>query len=307
MMSGRLLAAVAVVGAVVLAIGDQVSGGERLGVVGKQGELSPEETTTSSPPPTTARTFAAPVPTTTVAPPPPAITPVVSNGPRTRPLVALTFDSDMNEAMLRSLNSHRVASYDATPVVDVLQEMKVPATFFLTGMWVERYPETAARIAADPMFEAANHSYSHRSFAQPCYGLPAVPPGEMAADVQRAFDAIRVKVPQVKPYFRFPGGCYNEAALRALAPLGITGIQWDVVGGDPFNQSPDSIVQASLAKAQPGSIIVLHSTFGTAPMTAKALPRIIAGLKAKGLTPVTLSELLNHPAAAKPNPPHAEF
>ena len=63
--------------------------------------------------------------------------------------IALTFDSNMTDAMLRRLDAHQVDSYANTAVVDELEARHVPATFFLSGKWVERYPGLTRRIAAD--------------------------------------------------------------------------------------------------------------------------------------------------------------
>ena len=51
-----------------------------------------------------------------------------------------------------------------------------------------------------------------------------------------------------------------------------------------------------MSRARPGSIIIAHAN-GRGYHTAEALPRAIAGLKAKGYEFVTVSELL---AAGKP-------
>lgn len=218
--------------------------------------------------------------------------PVVEHGSRNVPLVALTFDGDMTEGMLRKLDTGVASSYDGAPVVDELQRMRVPATFFLTGLWAQRYPATARRIAADPLFEVGSHSYSHRAFAIPCFGLEPVPVVQMADDVRRSYELIRAQVPGATQYFRFPGGCHDAAALGALGGVGVTAVQWDVVSGDAFGTSVDKIVRQSVGGASNGSIIVMHATLGNAPLTAKALPRIVEGLRAKGLRPVTISELL---------------
>jgi peptidoglycan/xylan/chitin deacetylase (PgdA/CDA1 family) len=218
--------------------------------------------------------------------------PVVENGPRRGNRVALTFDSDMTAGMRQKLRDRKIASYDGEEVVDVLTASKTPATFFMTGMWAEVYPDTARRMGSDPLFEVGSHSYSHRAFSQPCYTLEPVPVDDMAADVRRSYESIRAVVPRPVPYFRFPGGCHDTAALTALAPLHLTAVQWDVISGDAFGTDPDSIVRNCVGKANPGSIVVMHSTLGTAPLTPKVLPRVIEGLRAKGLTPVKLSDLL---------------
>lgn len=222
-----------------------------------------------------------------------ALPQVVSHGRRDRPLVALTFDSNLTRFMLGELRSGRVRSFDNRAVVDELEAMRVPATFFLSGLWVLQYPQEVRRIASDPLFELGSHSYAHRAFHLPCYGLGALPESEMAADVVESEAVLRRFSPHVTSYFRFPGGCYDARALRAIARTGVTVIQYDVPSGDAFGTSVSAIVRGTLRHARPGSIIVMHITGGnTAPLTARALPGVVAGLRDRGLTLVRVSQLL---------------
>src|SRR4051794_26483021 len=75
----------------------------------------------------------------------PAAEPVIVHDSATLPQIALTFDSNMTDAMLRSLDSGRVKSYANVAVIDELQRSHTPATFFLAGKWVERYPDVTRR------------------------------------------------------------------------------------------------------------------------------------------------------------------
>ena len=114
----------------------------------------------------------------------------------------------------------------------------------------------------------------------------------MAEDVRRTFTVLAPFGGRQTRYFRFPGGCYDDQALDALAPLGLTVIQWHVVSGDPFATAARPIVQAVLTGVRPGSIVVLHITEGNAQYTDEALPAILDGIAARGLQPVPLSDLL---------------
>lgn len=221
--------------------------------------------------------------------------PVLTHGVAGANRVALTFDSNMTDAMLRRLDTGEVDSYANVAVVDTLQARHIPATFFLAGKWVQRYPELTRRIAADPAFEIASHSYAHRGFTAHCYQLEPEPPTDMAADVERSFAVLAPFGGRQTRYFRFPGGCYDAAALRAIAPTHATVIQYDDVGGDPFNPDSSSIATNVLRQAHDGAIVVLHITKANAPRTADALPGVIDGLRARGYRLVTLSELLSAP------------
>ncbi|MEU6391041.1 polysaccharide deacetylase family protein [Streptomyces sp. NPDC046939] len=208
-----------------------------------------------------------------------------------RRTVALTFDADMtaDQGARAAAGEH----FDNPRLIAALRALRVPATVFMTGRWAEQYPAQAKDIGGDPLFEVANHSYSHYAFTPGCYGLPTVPARRMRADVERAFAAFHeAGVRHVVPYFRFPGGCYDRAALRALAPTRVTAVQWDVVSGDAFATDPGPVERQVLAGVRPGSVVVLHCTRSAAPTTERVVRAVVPALRAKGYRFVRVSELL---------------
>jgi peptidoglycan/xylan/chitin deacetylase (PgdA/CDA1 family) len=217
---------------------------------------------------------------------------VVLHGPARRARIALTFDSNMTDTMLRRLASGEVDSYANAAVLDELEASRTPATFFLSGKWIERYPELSRRIAADPDAELASHSYAHLGFTDHCYDLGVLPREQMAADVEHSFAVLASLGGHQTRFFRFPGGCYDPSAVAAIAPTGATPVQYDVVGDDAFTTQTAPIVRSVLSRAHDGAIVVLHITKANAPRTADALPIIISGLRARGFDLVTLSALL---------------
>ncbi|MFJ1696170.1 polysaccharide deacetylase family protein [Streptomyces sp. NPDC088252] len=234
-------------------------------------------------------------PTTTRQPPTPApggLTPVFAHGARTgEKVVALTFDADMtaDEGPRAAAGEH----FDNPELIALLRRLKVPATVFMTGRWVDEYPAQARSIGADPLFEVANHSYSHYAFTSPCYGLPTVAKGDMRGDVERAFAAFRkAGVRNVVPYFRFPGGCYDDAVRRALAPERVTAVQWDVVSGDAFATNADAVAQQVLDGVRPGSLVVMHCTRSAAPVTDRAVGQVVPELRRRGYRFVKVSDLM---------------
>ncbi|MET9431168.1 polysaccharide deacetylase family protein [Streptomyces sp. NPDC003036] len=250
---------------------------------------------TASPSPSLSPTRVAPRTPPTMAPGPGGLTPVFTRGlARAGKTVALTFDADMTAG--QGPRAARGERFDNPELIATLKRLEVDATIFMTGRWAEQYPDQAKAIGGDPRFEVANHSYSHYAFKAPCYGLPALDSGDeraMAADVRRAFDAFRAAgVRNVVPYFRFPGGCYDDAALRALAPARVTAVQWDVVGGDAFATDPDAIAEQVLAGVRPGSLVVLHCTRSAAPATEEAVRTIVPELRKRGYRFVKVSELM---------------
>lgn len=98
--------------------------------------------------------------------------PVVGHGPRSGNLVALTFDADMTDSMLANLRNGRVRSYANLRIIELLERERIPATFFLTGKWVERYPDLTRRLAGNSRFELANHTYGHLAFTRTATACP---------------------------------------------------------------------------------------------------------------------------------------
>ncbi|WSI35577.1 polysaccharide deacetylase family protein [Streptomyces sp. NBC_01341] len=206
-------------------------------------------------------------------------------------VVALTFDADMtaDQGPRAAAGEH----FDNPGLIASLRRLAVPSTVFMTGRWAQEYPAQARAIGSDPLFEIANHSYSHYAFSSPCYGLPSVAEKDMRRDVEKAFTAIRrTGARNVVPYFRFPGGCYDDASLKALAPTGVTAVQWDVVSGDAFATDADAVAEQVLAEVKPGSLVVMHCTRSAAPVTDAAVRRIVPELRERGYRFVKVSELM---------------
>jgi peptidoglycan/xylan/chitin deacetylase (PgdA/CDA1 family) len=242
--------------------------------------------------PASATSGAAPSRPPTLAPGPGGLTPVFKNGPRTPDkTVALTFDADMtaDQGARAAAGEH----FDNPELIATLRGFKVPATVFMTGRWADEYPKEARSIGRDPLFEVANHSYSHYAFTHDCYGLPTVSTDRMRADVERAYASFKkAGVPDAMPYFRFPGGCYDQQALRTLSAAGVTAVQWDVVSGDAFATDADAVAQQVLDGVRSGSVVVMHCTRSAAPATERALRTIVPELRKKGFRFVKVSELI---------------
>jgi peptidoglycan-N-acetylglucosamine deacetylase len=220
---------------------------------------------------------------------------IVWYGSRDKKVVALTFDADMTPDMAAHLTSGEVATYNDTRITDYLVQEQVPATIFMSGMWIELYPEEAKKLAANPLFEIGNHTYSHPSLSGECYGLAQIPEEQYQFEVAKVQE-IAAQVMQVRPkYFRFPGGCYDQKVLGMVAKEGLVTVHWDVISHDGFNHSQEEIIHNVLSETQNGSIIVMHlGGEPNTPETANALPDIVAGLRARGFQFVTVDELL-HP------------
>ncbi|MEU0116410.1 polysaccharide deacetylase family protein [Streptomyces bobili] len=283
----RRLAAISVLGASVLGAVLTACGTTEAPRAARQAPARPSPST-----PSPARPSPAASRPPTLAPGPAGQAPVFAHAPRTRDkTVALTFDADMTaDQGGRAAAGER---FDNPELIAALRASKVPATVFMTGRWAEEYPVQARTIGLDPLFEVANHSYSHHAFTDDCYGLPTVEPDAMRADVERAYAAFRkAGVPDAMPYFRFPGGCYDRQALRAVHGTGVTAVQWDVVSGDAFATDADAVARQVLEGVKPGSVVVMHCTRSAAPVTERAVRAIVPELRRRGYRFVKVSELI---------------
>ncbi|MFI9599469.1 polysaccharide deacetylase family protein [Streptomyces sp. NPDC052043] len=277
----RRITAVCALGAALAACGG--TGASRAGLTAPSPSASASPSTAAKPSPSRPPAL---------TPGPGGLTPVFSHGPRTKgKTVALTFDADMtaDQGPRAAAGEH----FDNPQLIATLRALKVPATVFMTGRWAEQYPDQARSIGSDPLFELANHSYSHYAFTANCYGLPTVPSDRMRSDVEGAYEAFRkAGVPHPMPYFRFPGGCYDRQSLRALSGLGVTAVQWDVVSGDAFATDADAVVRQVLDGVRPGSVVVMHCTRSAAPTTERVVRAVVPELRKRGYRLVKVSDLI---------------
>jgi peptidoglycan/xylan/chitin deacetylase (PgdA/CDA1 family) len=223
------------------------------------------------------------------APPPreasataPARAPFAIRGVTTRePVVALTFDAC---ATLRQPNG-----FDRR-VFDILSAEHVPATFFLSGRWVEKHPRAAKVIAAAPFVELGNHSYSHPR-------LTLVRKERLRMQIRRTNKILEQRLGRAPLSLRPPAGAWNAEVVAAANREQLPVVTWTVVSGDVGGHVPSArMVSRVVEEARPGAIIIFHVN-RREPFTKNALPGIIAGLRSKGLGFVTVSQLLRLPDA----------
>jgi len=186
---------------------------------------------------------------------------------------------------------------DALSIVGWLVDHRVPATIFMTGAMAENQNTDAGRrvlaiVQAHPeLFTLGNHSYTHRDFRT----LTAAEIGEELRSTELAIAPYCSQA--LPPFFRPPEGGYDADVLAAVGAGGyrytvtwdVDTIDWRPIVNDPPGPTADQIVAKVLANAQPGSIVLMHlggyETFA-------ALPRLVAGLEARGLVLVNLEQLL---------------
>lgn len=198
------------------------------------------------------------------------VDPVYSN-PNARGQVALTFDDGPNGAY-------------TDEILRTLERNGVDATFFVLGQNAAGNHDTLRRMR-DEGHEIANHSWSHPQ-------LTSLSDAGIASELNRTSDEIQAATGQRPSFFRPPYGDRNARVDAVAGANGLRDIIWDVDTRDWARPGSEAIRSSAVNDAQDGSIILMHDGGGNRAQTAAALQQIIDGLRARGLEPVTVPQLL---------------
>ncbi|WP_430788147.1 delta-lactam-biosynthetic de-N-acetylase [Virgibacillus flavescens] len=170
-------------------------------------------------------------------------------------------------------------------VLDALKNENVPATFFVTGHYVESKPELIKRMVKEGHI-IGNHSYHHPDFS-------IVSKATMKKELETLEDAVAEITDQDQmKYLRPPRGIFSEKTLDWAHELGYIHIFWSVAFSDwnTDKQKGESFAYDQVMKqVHPGAIILLHTVSSD---NAEALPRIIKDLKKQGYSFKSLDDLL---------------
>ena len=173
------------------------------------------------------------------------------------------------------------------PILDLLKQEKIKATFFVLGSRVELYPDIVKREYEEGHY-IANHGYSHM-YSQIYSSVQSV-----LDEYNKTNDAVR-KAIGVKEYnshlFRFPGGVpggrYAQLKKEAVAELdknNIAHVDWNALTGDAEGKTTVDELVAELQKTmgEKNSLVILMHDAGNKKTTYEALPTVIAMLREKG-------------------------
>jgi peptidoglycan-N-acetylglucosamine deacetylase len=196
-------------------------------------------------------------------------------------VVALTFDACATKKQANGFDQK---------IFEILEHEKIPVTVYMTGTWAEKHPSAVKQLAAADWLEIGNHGYSHAR-------LTLLRPERLRSQIRYTNRILERRFGRPPLSMRPPAGAWNQNVVRAANREGLPIILWSVVSGDAGGHVPaERIGRVVLDQATPGSIIIFHIN-KRAPFTKKALPDIIAGLRARGFRFVTVSQLLALPDA----------
>lgn len=189
--------------------------------------------------------------------------------PTDRPLVALSFDDGPNPTF--------------TPqVLDILERHQAKATFFLIGERASQYPKLVARIKADG-HEVGNHYYQNGStlFHSDAQFL------RYLEQTERTIGPL-----QEPKLFRAPGGVAWPGQLRVAQAHGYTCVLGSAYPHDPMHPPVQYIRWLVGKNLVRGAIVILHDGIPDPRRSIQALPQILDEGHRRGLSFVSIGELL---------------
>ena len=109
---------------------------------------------------------------------------------------------------------------DTKQILDILKKNDVKVTFFMTGGWVENYPEDVKAIAKAG-HDLGNHSENHKQMSQ-------LSKEECTEEIIKVHEKVKALTGKDMTLFRPPYGDYNNNLIETVNRLNYHCIQWDV-------------------------------------------------------------------------------
>jgi peptidoglycan/xylan/chitin deacetylase (PgdA/CDA1 family) len=197
-------------------------------------------------------------------------------------VIALTFDA-CGSAKGNGVDSR---------LLEFLIDKQIPATLFINGRWIDANPELFKRLAANPLFEIANHGIRHKPASitgRSIYGIAGTQNvAEVVEEIElnaRKIEAISGVRPKL---YRSGTAYYDEIAVQIAQGLGHEVAGYSLLGDAGATWSA-ARVKSALLKAVPGDIALLHMNHpeaGTGAGTIAAVPE----LKRRGFRFVRMSD-----------------
>ena len=197
-------------------------------------------------------------------------------------VVALTFDA---------CGSAKGMGVDRA-LLEFLAQEKVPATLFINARWIVPNRETFDRLAANPLFEIANHGYRHKPASvngRSVYGIAGTRDvGELVEEIElnaRYLGELTGKRPR---FYRSGTAYYDELAVKIAGDLGEQVAGFSVLGDAGATWSAE-LVKKALLGVRSGDIVILHMNHPEAG-TGRGVMLAVPELKKRGFRFVRLSE-----------------
>lgn len=172
---------------------------------------------------------------------------------------------------------------DFPKIMEILDKHKVKATYFVTGDWVEKFPD-AIKTLAEQGHDIGNHSEHH-------FDMTKLSGNKVEEELKEVEDRVYELTGYEMYLFRAPYGAYNNALIKQVYELGYYPIQWDVDSLDWKDYGVERLMSrvCNHANLSDGSILLFHNG---ATYTADALDQLLTKLEGMGYEIVPVSQLI---------------
>jgi len=147
-------------------------------------------------------------------------------------------------------------------LIEFLRNNKIPATLFMTGLWIDANPMLVKELALDPLFDIENHGMRHKPASvngAVVYGRRGTKnPGDLVDEIE--LNAIKIeKITGRRPVFYRPGTAYfDDVAVKIVYELDQIPMNFSIVSGDAAGFKPEKIERRIISGIKNGSVIIGH-------------------------------------------------
>lgn len=215
------------------------------------------------------------------------VTGVVTTFQTSKKEVALTFDACGGSA--------KSSQVDAG-LIDYLIENRIPATLFINSRWIQSNPETFMYLAANPLFEIANHGTAHRPLSvngKSAYNIAGTAsPEEAKHEINGNADLIEKLTGKRPKFFRSGTAYYDELSVAIARQNGVEIAGFSILGDAGATFSAPKVAQ-QIESAHSGDILIFHMNHPEGG-TREGIIEGVSKLKAQGYSFVRLSDVKEH-------------
>lgn len=186
------------------------------------------------------------------------------------PVIALTFDAAWGDE-------------DLDTILSILSRHQAKATFFVSGDWVDKYPDAVTAIY-EAGHELGNHGTNHQH-------MPALSEAEMTREIMECHQQVQALTGCSMTAFRAPYSDWNDTVVAVAHTCGYSSINQSVDSVDWKDYGVESIIKTVMEDPdlENGAIVLLHNG---ATYTSAALDSLLCRLEEAGYSFVTISELI---------------
>ncbi len=214
--------------------------------------------------------------------------PIINAGLQEKwPGVVQHFSSTKNEVALTidfCKGYKEKSSYDEK-LINALIKENIPATLFMTKIWIKANLKTAKSIAKMPNFDIENHGENHyvcTTDGKSKYKVKACESvDEVIKEVVTAGDLITEITGKTPIFFRGATALYNKTGAATIIEQGYTIAGYSINGDGGATFKEKDVVKAFLS-AKPGDIIIIHGNHPEGN-TAEGVITVIKTMKKKGI------------------------